>query len=144
MFSNRVLASLVLCLTLASSAAQACSYYCEPDPIGDFERAHYVFLARVVDVKQVARVPNTGDVVDVYFDIKKNWKGNLGGRPFRTINYDDDHCGGHYFRKGEIRLLFLDNRGNVVSCDPYLFKHEKQAADIAADFDQRILDWAKE
>ncbi len=138
----RLLAGIVLFLILASPA-QACSLgYCEPDPVRDFERAHHVFLARVANVKQLARVINRGDLVDVYFDIIKTWKGDLGGRPLRSIHYDDHVCGGWaHFREGEIRLLFLDNRRKVVGCYPYLFEHEKQAEDIAAQFDKRILDW---
>lgn len=137
----RLPASLVMCVMIISPA-QACSIYCEPDPVGDFERAHYVFLGRVVNVKQVGRIPNRGYLVEVYFDIKKTWKGNLGGRPFRTINYDADHCGGDIFQKGEIRLLFLDHRKKIASCYPYRFRHEKQAAEIAAEFDRKILDWS--
>jgi hypothetical protein len=129
----------------SSLSHSGCSYgYCGPDLVNDFENAHHVFLARVANIKQVARVINTGDLVDVYFDIKKTWKGNLGSRPLRTINNDADMCSGPSFREGEIRLFFLDNRGNVVSCYPYLFKNEKEAADIAADLDRRILDWASQ
>lgn len=118
----RILFGLLLHLALGFPA-HACSIYCPADLAEKFWRADYIFLARVAEVRQLGRVIDTGDLVDVVFDIEKSWKGDWGERPLRSINYDNGHCGGDFFRLGQVRVMFIDRFGNVGVCDSHNFRN---------------------
>lgn len=97
--------------------SNACSIHC-PKIDWQYRSAEYLFIGKVTIVEEHGiSADSKGMNVKVYFDISKNWKGDWGDRPLSAINRADDFCGGHFFKEGEIRIMFIGRDERVGTCD---------------------------
>ena len=61
--------------------------------------------------------------IEVYFNIKKNWKGNWGDKPLSTI-YNKYSCYGYFFKENETYIMFIREGERLFLCDTQEYSKE--------------------
>jgi hypothetical protein len=103
-----------------------------------YSTADYVFLGYTTKVKETGfdwfkgegHEPN----VDVYFDIKKNWKGEWGNRPLKTVQ-NKWSCYGGGFQEHRSYIMFLNKGALLTLCGQKQYSEElvKKLDSISAE-----------
>jgi len=89
-----------------------------------FDSADYVFYGIVekIDYIGVNKSKSEPDI-DVYFDIRGNWKGKYGDKPLRTI-YNKYSCEGYFFKENNGYILFIKEGEPLSLCDTHEYSKE--------------------
>jgi len=122
---------VALAFLLLPDTGSACSLSC-PEPEFHYRSAKYLFLGKVTKVKEYGINWHRAEPkIKVFFDISKNWKGNWGDKPLRTI-YNGFSCEGYYFAENEIYIIFVTDEKHFSLCDavPYDSKLEAELDEI--------------
>src|SRR5262249_19342638 len=121
--------SILLTITLASSAARAEGCSCLPDPFQKrWDAADAVFTATVVEIDELTkyiRKGNANDIpVSVLLKVDESFKGSAAkpGHGFELqTSLTKDTCTGHPFVKGTEYLIFAYQRNDTTAAITSLY-----------------------
>lgn len=109
---------LAILLVAIPNISWACSVSCPPLET-HYDQAKYVFVGRVEKVKEYGiNWFRDEPKIKVYFDISKNWKGDWGKKPLRTI-YNQYSCEGYFFQENSVYIIFIFNEASFGLCDAW-------------------------
>jgi hypothetical protein len=117
---------IFISLLICPGLSYGCSMMC--DTIEEmYSKADYVFLGYTTKVKErgfnwfkgEGHEPN----VDVYFDIKRNWKGDWGNKPLKTVQ-NKWSCYGGGFQEQRSYIMFLNNDARLTLCGQKQYSEE--------------------
>jgi len=127
---------LALLLLILPEMSSACSIHC-PKLDWQYRSAEYLFIGKVTKVEEHGiSADSEGMNVKVYFDISKNWKGDWGDRPLKTINRADGYCGGYLFKEGQTRIMFISRYERVNTCDSQLVSSKEIESFYTPEIDE--------
>lgn len=109
---------LFIILALYPGLLFACSMVC--GSLSEvYAKADYVFLGYTVKVDETGsnRLDDKGHEPEiiVHFDIKKNWKGDWGNRPLKTLQ-NKWSCYGGGFQEHNNYIMFLNKDTPLTLC----------------------------